>query len=289
MADPRVPMFREAFLRDGVALVRRFLDEEMLGRIRSCFEWSFANPGPQRNQFTRDGESNVNMTEYRNPKALAFYREHLMALPIARFLADAWQSQHIWFLAEEIYWKKGRAPGTPWHQDTSYVPMAGDHWVNCWISLDRLPSRNCLGIVRGSHRGTRYDGSTFDLENPTAPFWGDRANLPRLPDVEAERKADPSSWDVLTFDIEPGDVLFFHPGVLHGGAPVDDLCPQRRTLVLRFFGDQAFCSDLPIDKLEAENPEFSLDVTRDTVDITRYFKGMKPGDPFGNPRFFQLL
>ena len=45
--------------------------------------------------------------------------------------------------------------------------------------------------------------------------------LPRLPNIEVERAADPGAFDIVSFASEPGDVLLVHPGSLHGGAPVD--------------------------------------------------------------------
>ena len=35
------------------------------------------------------------------------------------------------------------------------------HWSNAWISFEAVPKQNALEIVRGSHRRTRYDGTTF--------------------------------------------------------------------------------------------------------------------------------
>ena len=50
---------------------------------------------------------------------------------------------------------------------------------------------------------------------------------------------------MVAWDTEPGDVILVHPGALHGGAPVDAVTPDRHTLVLRFFGDDATYDPLP--------------------------------------------
>jgi hypothetical protein len=53
------------------------------------------------------------------------------------------------------------------------------------------PKQNALEIIRGSHRGPRYDGTTFrDPNDPTQPLHGGGA-MPRLPDIEAQRKLGP--------------------------------------------------------------------------------------------------
>ena len=60
------------------------------------------------------------------------------------------------------------------------------------------------------------------------------ASLPVLPDIEADR----DRWEIVSFAVEPGDVVIFHPKVLHGGAPTHP-GTRGRTLTLRFFGEDA--------------------------------------------------
>lgn len=119
------------------------------------------------------------------------------------------------------------------------------HWANFWISYEALPERNCISIVRGSHRGKLYNGTAYtDPNDPTKPLHPD-SDLPRLPDIDSELARDPKSWDVVSWETTPGDVIVFHPFALHGGAPVDAATPDRHTIVLRFFGDDAVYSSLP--------------------------------------------
>jgi hypothetical protein len=95
-----------------------------------------------------------------------------------------------------------------------------------------------LEFVRGSHRQALYNGSAFDDDDDTAPIYAH--GLPRLPDIESER----DSWDIVSWAIEPGDVVIFHPSTLHGGAPTKAGQP-RRTLSLRFFGPTATYAERP--------------------------------------------
>src|SRR5262249_57146895 len=93
------------------------------------------------------------------------------SLPFGRLFADLWGSEHVWYFAEEVFLKAGgRGSRTPWHQDTSYLPWAGMHWGNAWISFESVPKQNALEVVRGSHRGTLYHRTTFpDPNHPTPP------------------------------------------------------------------------------------------------------------------------
>ncbi len=194
------------------------------------------------------------------------------------FVASLWDSRNVWFLGEELFIKSGGKTGrSPWHQDTSYIAANGPHLANIWISFEHLPRENALEVVRGSHRGPQYDGTSYmDPANPTRPLWGD-GTFPQLPDIEADLKLNPASWDVLSWSLEPGDALVFHSGTLHGGAPLTPACPVRHTLVMRFFGDKFFYRPLPTAK-----PDFPHDI-REFDD-----RSMTPGQPFRSPYFTQL-
>ena len=155
------------------------------------------------------------------------------------------------------------------------------HWGNAWISFEAVPKQNSLEIVRGSHRGILYDGTTFlDPNDPTQPLHGGGA-LPRLPDIEAQRKLDPDAYDILSWATEPGDVVVLHPGALHGGAPVDEAFPDRHTLVFRFFGDDATFRALP-DHSDAG-------FARNGILFREEMATLNTGDPFRHPTFRQLL
>lgn len=157
-----------------------------------------------------------------NPLAKQRLETLVESLPLGNLFARIWGSRNVWYFAEEVFLKAGgQGSRTLWHQDTSYLPWAGEHWGNAWISFESIPQRNALEIIRGSHRGPRYDGTTFtDPDDPTQPLH-DNGTLPRLPDIEAERKLNPGAYDVLSWATEPGDVILLHPASLHGGAPVD--------------------------------------------------------------------
>lgn len=240
------PEFKKTLLEEGTAKAPGLLDPDQLAQVRACYDWSLSNPGPLAvNSF---GSANLSSVDNFNPKAQKLYQDTVMALPLARQLQATWESKHVWYYAEEVYCYeaiKGASPGVFWHQDLAFLPWQGEHWANCWITFESIPKTHTLEVVRGSHRGTLYNGTTFDESDPTIPLWGDAVDLPRMPDINAERKADPDAWDTLSFDIEPGDVMFLHPGSLHGGGPVDERIPERHTVVLRFFGDDATWTDLP--------------------------------------------
>lgn len=258
---------REAYRRDGVVKLPRALDAVQLAETLAAYEWSLANPGPGA---SRDRHT-PGVTFYNdlfNPEALTGYRAMLQASPIPGYVAELWRTPDVWFFYEQVFLKEGgEVRRTPWHQDSSYLAIAGEDLAVVWIPFDPLDAGDSLEFIRGSHRGTLYNGSSFKPGDDTAPLHPG-SSLPRLPDIEATR----SEWDIVSWPAEPGDLIVFHPNTLHGGAPTH-AGMRRRTLTLRFFGERAVYD--PRDG--GAGPP-----------IKGFHQRMRKGDPFRDPSFLKL-
>lgn len=176
---------------------------------------------------------------------------------------------------EQVFAKSGGATRrTPWHQDTPYLPIRGSHVAVVWMSFEPVPEAHALEFVRGSHRGALYDGSRFDPEDDTLPLYGD-GSLPRLPDIERERER----WPISRWATEPGDVIIFHPAMLHGGGATTEVS-SRHTLSLRFFGPDAVVAARP-----GRPPvETGDDPDPQAHPLTR-MRALADGEPFRDPAF----
>ena len=265
-----------AFRKDGVVCVRNAFDRDALAMAQAAFDWSLANPSPAANRY--GGGEGTFYQDLANPKAAAAYRPLLERSNAADIAAALWGSDDVWFMYEQVFLKEGgENRRTPWHQDSSYLPIDGSEIAVLWISFDAVAKADSLEFVRGSHRGTMYDGSRFDPNDDTAPIYGD-GSLPRLPNIEAER----DRWDIVSWGVEPGDVLVFHPGMLHGGAATHR-GTRRRTLSLRFFGDDVVYAARPGmsgKRRAVDDPEASV--------FARAAAALSPGDPLRHPGFPKL-
>jgi len=192
----------------------------------------------------------------------------LLASPLPALIADIWGPPDVWFFYEQVFLKEGgETRRTPWHQDSSYLAIDGAHLAVAWITFEPTSAADSLEFVRGSHKGVLHATSRFDPNDDTAPIHPD-TQLPRLPDIEGDR----SKWDIVSFATEPGDVVLFHPKMLHGGAPTHP-GTRRRTLTLRFFGEDAVYDAR--DSFGAPN-------------AGGYHARLKTGDPFRDPSFLKL-
>ena len=237
---------KRRYVDDGVFLAKHFLTPAQIRTARSCYDHARANPSPYA-LTAFGGTEHEHFVDNTHPECWELGLRDLVAdAGFADYVAELWGSEHVWYFGDEYFAKEGgKVCHSPWHQDHSVIPTAGMHWVNMWISFERLPARNSIAVVRGSHRGKLYNGTTYnDAQDMTRPLYPD-SDFERLPDIEADLERDPDAWDVVSFDTEPGDVVVLHPYCLHGRAPIDAQTPDRHTLVLRFFGDDATYSPLP--------------------------------------------
>ncbi|HEY4942036.1 MAG TPA: phytanoyl-CoA dioxygenase family protein [Rhizomicrobium sp.] len=257
---------RKAYAEDGVAFVPRALDADALAQAQAAYDWSLANPGPAASRFKQHSDATFYQDLY-NPGCVAAYREMLQASPLPRLIADIWDTPDVWFMYEQVFLKEGgESRRTPWHQDSSYLTVAGSDLAVAWITFDAVSQRDSLEFVRGSHQGPLYNGSRFELDDDTAPLHPN-ASMPRLPDIEKDR----ARFDIVSFAVAPGDLVLFHPATLHGGAPTHPGM-RRRTLTLRFFGRDSIYDERP-----------------GRAGPRRSGSAMKQGDAFRDASFLKLL
>jgi ectoine hydroxylase-related dioxygenase (phytanoyl-CoA dioxygenase family) len=263
------------FARDGVVHLPAAIARPTLDLAFEAWSWSLAHPGPGAARLPDRGDGTF-YQDLANPAAIEAYRTLLAAPEIADHVAALWGTPEVWFMYEQVFHKSGGTTRrTPWHQDAPYLPVRGADLAVMWLSFEAVPASRALEFVRGSHRATLYDGSRFDPDDDTAPLGGD-GTLPRLPDIEANRDA----WPIVSFATEPGDVVVFHPAVLHGGAPTAP-GDERRTLSLRFFGADAVVAN----RSGRVRPEAGL---ADGAHPLTRMRGLADGSAFRDPGFPQL-
>ena len=268
-------MSEARFREDGVVCVRRALSARTLALAQSAYEWSLAHPGPGAAELPSKG-SGTFYQDLANPGALAAYDTLVRDTEIADLVAGLWGKPDVWFMYEQVFRKaNGTTRRTPWHQDTPYLPVTGEDLAVVWISFDPVADDAALEFVRGSHRGVLFDGSRFDPVDDTAPIYGD-GSYPRLPDIEADR----SRFPIVGWGTEPGDVIVFHPSILHGGAATA-AGAVRRTLSLRFFGEDARVARRPGRTGAATR---RLEVDPSVHPLTR-MRALTDGAPFRDPAF----
>lgn len=260
---------REQYHRDGVVFLPQALHPLWLQLVEIGLQRVLGNGGQTKHLFY-DGRPDQFVETVRNLEVTPELQRLLYDSPIVEMISALLGSEEIWYYSDEFFVKGGGAGRTPWHQDLQYWPMAGEMIASMWITLDPLAKHECLEFIPGSHRQIAYDGFNPRIvaADPRSPYYGE--TYAPLPDIEADR----DSWNIVSWDITPGDVVLVHPGVLHGGGPT---APngRRRTLTVRLYGS---------DIVYAERPS-----TKPTVPLTPGLSlQLSAGDPLRHPWYPQL-
>ena len=91
----------------------------------------------------------------------------------------------------------------PWHQDASYWPMEPRINLTAWIALGHTFRENgCLRLIPGSHR-TWLDDKYRKLDKNSSFSKG----------LDSDQVNESNAIDL---EMEPGEVVFFSEGTLHG-------------------------------------------------------------------------
>ena len=272
MAD-NYSKYARNFADDGVVLIPEALDEREMALLEACYESHFNADKKLAERMYGDGKDEIYFLTDNTIRSSERYQRLMAETRIADIARDLFDGHDTYYYLEQMWNKTGGARRTAWHQDTSYIPFSGPGLLILWIPLDPLDAENVLEVVRKSHKGTLFNASMYDPEDVTAPLYDER-DLPRLPNIEAERE----QWDIHSTSMKRGDVLAFHPGCLHGGAPTKP-DQVRRSYTFRFFSDEAWFSPLP-GKRDLGKNRFSnqRQATDDRV-VMKGFDQLVPGDP----------
>ena len=127
----------------------------------------------------------------------------------------------------------GTRQRTPWHQDLPYYNVDGHQNVSMWMPVDPVARESSLQLVAGTHRGPWCMPRSF-LDGQAK--WFPEGALANLPDIDGDNEREPGRWTILSWDLEPGDAVFFNMLTLHGAAGVHGP-NRRRVLSVRFLGD----------------------------------------------------
>ncbi len=227
------PQHRAAFDADGVVKIESAVAPFWVERLLAVAERELADPGPWVTDTNPGSRSNRLFTSRYLWPDDAIVRAFAADSGIGAVVGELLESDSVRLYFDHTLVKEPHTSApTPWHQDIPYWPFLGRRIASAWLALTPATvEESSLEFVRGSHRWAAYYApESFDgSASWTAAFDGER-----VPDIEAARH----DYDIVGFDVEPGDVLVFSAWVLHG-APGNAGANRRAAFSTRWLGDDA--------------------------------------------------
>jgi ectoine hydroxylase-related dioxygenase (phytanoyl-CoA dioxygenase family) len=213
---------KQSFNQNGFILIRNvFSQEEVAFYLDHYMRMRESGNVPGD---THIANPSINDPLLRYPRMLQMHRWDEVSL---RWLLDARLNACLtellgrepYAVQTMIYFKPPGARGQALHQDNYYLRAQPGTCVAAWMALDRCDELNgCLQVVPGSHRWpilcTVPADTTRSFSEVTVPI--------------------PEGTPVLPVRMEPGDVLFFLGGLVHGSLPNTTHDRFRRSLIAHY-------------------------------------------------------
>lgn len=221
----------DIFRRDG-AVALRGVFTQWVDTLRAGIDRNMAEPSADVRIYQgKDGGGRF-FGDYCNWDRIPEYRDFIFKSQAASIGRALMGSKSVRLFHEHVLVKEASADvATPWHQDQPYYCVDGNDTVSLWIPLDPVPRERTLEFVAGSHawgkffRPERFDKTPLNVDD----------GLEEVPDINGNR----SQFNVLGWELEPGDAVAFNYKTLHGAPANTSASQQRRAFSLRLLGDDA--------------------------------------------------
>lgn len=221
----------DAFQRDGAVLIKG-LFQDWVDQIRAGIDHNMRDPSPYAAEYTIGEESGRFFDDYCNWPRIPEFEDVIRNSQAAGVAATLMRSSSVQIFHDHVLVKEpGTSKPTPWHQDSPYYFVDGKQNVSFWSPMDPV-STATLRCVAKSHLWDKPVLPTRWLSEEN--FYPDQEKYMPVPDPDLE----PGKYQILEWEMEPGDAVAFHYKVLHG-ARGNDLPTRRRAFSLRFLGDDA--------------------------------------------------
>ena len=186
-------------------------------RLLNGLDVNMASPSPRGRLWDRDAQGRSCFYDSQVWREIPEYEDFARNSSCAEVAGRLMGSASSSFFFDAIF---VRTPGaqfrTPFHQDEPYWSVEGFDTCSVWVPLVPVEKNSALEFVKGSHRWpekyrqenfgslTGDDRDQVAFADDTVPF----------PDIESNRAA----FDILSWDMEPGDAVFFNARIIHGGS-----------------------------------------------------------------------
>lgn len=259
-------------------VVRGAVGDDWVQRILEDADRQLSRPGRWVTDTSPAATTNRLFTSRYRWQQEPVVRDFVFNSPVAAMAAELLQSRTVRLYFDHLLVKEPRtAAPTPWHQDIPYWPFMGRQIVSAWVSATASTvEESALEFVRGSHRwNSYYAPESFDGRGG----WTDDFAGERMPDIEAARRGGDCPYEIVSFDVAPGDAVFFSAWIIHGAR--GNAGDRRRVaLSTRWLGDDAVwhphpgCDPIVTDADTTDEPgERLADDVRFPVVIHRSSRG----------------
>jgi len=229
---------RQAYNEDGVVVLRNVVSAEWRGKLAEAIERDIKNPGPFFHGYKSKGDGgnfHGNLRIWQNDP---IFHDYCLKSVLPNVAQQFFQSKKINLLYDQLFVKEpGTENPTPWHNDQPFWPVGGRDVISFWTSLDSVTAESgALNFVRGSNNWDRWFQPNNFGDSENIETFEKNENYEPMPDIDGNL----DDYDIVTWDVEPGDVYVFQGLTLHSSGGNLRKDRRRRGYTVRYTGDDAF-------------------------------------------------
>ncbi len=237
------------FQQNGVILLPQIISKYWQARLIEAIEQDIKSPGPYCHGYTVNGDGifHGNMRLWETDSEFKDYCFESILPSLAAQLMD---SQEVSLFYDQLFVKEpGTNAPTRWHNDQPYWSVRGWDVMSFWLALDPTNQQTgALEFVKGSHKWNQWfqpepfaEGGDKYEKNP---------EYLKMRDIDAEK----DQLEMLSWDMQPGDVVAFHGLTVHGAQGNSSTDTRRRGYTVRYCGDDAHYYTGPGTNESLRNP-----------------------------------
>ena len=215
MTNPLTADEKACFRRDGAVCLRGRFANRWTDMLRAGIDADIAAPTENFARHTADPGAPAYLEDFWAWSAVPQFEDFVRNSPCAALAADLIDAPSInlvmdnWFLREA-----GSTSRPPFHQDLAYFDFEGTMCV-LWLPLEPVTRENGIAFVKGSHL---WDKLFMRVRFADGHHGGEgRTHAGRTYHAPPDVEADPEAYDLLRWDLDLGDCIFFDMRTLHGG------------------------------------------------------------------------
>lgn len=241
MAEPITEAEIETYRRDGAVCLRGLFDARWIETVAKGVEREMANPGSISRIYTPNGKPGRFFGSLVMSQRVPEFEDFVRHSPAAELAGRAMGSSTAIYYHDQLLVKEpGTGEPTPWHHDQPYYFVDGRQICSIWLPLDPVARENAIEFVAGSHDWGRWFAPRY-FKDGAAYYSPEGTPFEATPDIEGQR----GDYDILGWDMEPGDCILFHALTLHGAPGNASTEHRRRAYATRWMGDDARFAERP--------------------------------------------
>lgn len=232
------------YRKNGAVCLRGIFDQKWIDKVKSGIEKNRLSPSQYGESLKGEGGPGIYFDDYCNWRNIPEFEDYVYNSPAAEIAGRLMESQYAAFYHEHVLVKEpGTFKETPWHHDQSYYPIDGFKVCSIWMPVDPVPESISIQFVAGSHQWKDW---FYPKKFATSLNYIKEKNeedkpYKDVPDIDSNK----DNYNILSWDVEPGDCIVFHMKTLHAAPGNSSECLQRRVLSTRWLGDDAMMAARP--------------------------------------------